>query len=168
MEFLEAGQTPGERMDAALVRAEIDRLYVTWGLRGVAGLVVDGAEATPETAGGGGTGGPVPRGAGGGAGGDGAERGGTKKLIVAFHFQFANQAGWRCDACRRNGLEKKRRCGWLAARRGGMKAGAHGGLGAEGRGAGPLSEIVHHGGEPDFWWRSFWCGGGWGRWISGS
>jgi hypothetical protein len=24
-----------------------------------------------------------------------------------------DQAGWRCDACRRNGLEKKRRCGWL-------------------------------------------------------
>jgi hypothetical protein len=24
-----------------------------------------------------------------------------------------DQAGWRCDACRRNGLERKRRCGWL-------------------------------------------------------
>ena len=33
--------------------------------------------------------------------------------MVAFHFQFANQAGWKCDACRRNGLEQKRRCGWL-------------------------------------------------------
>ena len=42
------------------------------------------------------------------------ERGRTKKLIVAFHFQFANQAGWRCDECRKNGLEAKRRCGWLA------------------------------------------------------
>jgi len=42
------------------------------------------------------------------------ERGRTKKLIVAFHFQFANQAGWKCDECRRNGLEAKRRCGWLA------------------------------------------------------
>lgn len=37
----------------------------------------------------------------------------TKKLIVAFHFQFANQAGWRCEDCRRNGLEVTRRCGWL-------------------------------------------------------
>ena len=38
-----------------------------------------------------------------------------KKLIVAFHFQFANRAGWDCDACRKNGLEKKRRCGFLPA-----------------------------------------------------
>ncbi len=43
------------------------------------------------------------------------ERGRKKKLIVAFHFQFANRAGWDCDACRRNGLEKKRRCGFLPA-----------------------------------------------------
>src|ERR1700722_15559178 len=37
-----------------------------------------------------------------------------KKLIVAFHFQFANRAGGDCDACRKNGLEVKRRCGFLA------------------------------------------------------
>lgn len=43
-----------------------------------------------------------------------SERGGKKKLIVAFHFQFANRAGWDCDTCRKNGLEKKRRCGFLA------------------------------------------------------
>jgi len=36
-----------------------------------------------------------------------------KKLIVAFHFQFANRAGWDCDGCRKNGLEVKRRCGYL-------------------------------------------------------
>ena len=40
-----------------------------------------------------------------------AERGRTKKLIVAFHFQFSNPAGWKCDDCRRNGLETKRQCG---------------------------------------------------------
>lgn len=40
---------------------------------------------------------------------------GKKKLIVAFHFQFANRAGWDCDACRKNGLERKRRCGFLPA-----------------------------------------------------
>ncbi|MBI4876804.1 MAG: hypothetical protein HY822_19380 [Acidobacteria bacterium] len=34
--------------------------------------------------------------------------------MVAFHFQFANRAGWRCEECRKNGLERKRRCGWLA------------------------------------------------------
>lgn len=43
-----------------------------------------------------------------------AERGGKKKLIVAFHFLRGDQAGWRCDACRRQGLERRRRCGFLA------------------------------------------------------
>ena len=37
----------------------------------------------------------------------------TKKLTVAFHFLFANQAAWRCDTCRSQGLERKRRCGWV-------------------------------------------------------
>jgi len=41
------------------------------------------------------------------------ERGRTKKLIVAFHFELAHQAGWKCGDCRKNGLESKRRCGWL-------------------------------------------------------
>jgi hypothetical protein len=36
-----------------------------------------------------------------------------KKLTVAFHFQFSNRAGWNCDSCRQNGLETKRRCGFL-------------------------------------------------------
>ncbi len=48
-----------------------------------------------------------------------AERERKKKLIVAFHFVHANQAGargeWSCDSCRRQGLEKKRRCGYLAS-----------------------------------------------------
>jgi hypothetical protein len=35
-----------------------------------------------------------------------------KKLIVALHFQFSNQAGWECATCRKAGLEIKRRCGW--------------------------------------------------------
>ncbi|MGD0498506.1 MAG: hypothetical protein ABSC23_08715 [Bryobacteraceae bacterium] len=48
MEFLEAGESAGEKMDAALLRAEIDRLYLTWGLRAVSGLELDGSEATPE------------------------------------------------------------------------------------------------------------------------
>jgi hypothetical protein len=33
-----------------------------------------------------------------------------KKLTVAFHFLFANQAAWKCDECRSKGLDKKRRC----------------------------------------------------------
>ena len=49
MEFLEAGQDPGQKMDAALLRVEIDRLYVKWGLRAVSGLDLDGVEATPES-----------------------------------------------------------------------------------------------------------------------
>jgi hypothetical protein len=48
-EFLGAGQSAEDKMDAALVQAEIERLYVSWGLRGVSGLVIDGREANPET-----------------------------------------------------------------------------------------------------------------------
>jgi hypothetical protein len=48
LEFLEAGQEPGDKMDAALARAEIDRTYVQWGLQSVQGLELDGAPATPE------------------------------------------------------------------------------------------------------------------------
>ena len=50
------------------------------------------------------------------------ERARKKKLIVAFHFQLANagfagRAGWDCESCRRNGLEAKRRCGFLPEER---------------------------------------------------
>ena len=48
MEFLEAGEQPGEKMDAGLLKAEIDGLYVAWGLRAVSGLVLDGGQAGPE------------------------------------------------------------------------------------------------------------------------
>jgi len=48
VEFLEAGSSAGERMDAGLLRAEIDRMYLLWGLVGVSGLRVDGVAATPE------------------------------------------------------------------------------------------------------------------------
>ncbi|MGH9659565.1 MAG: hypothetical protein ACRD96_13540 [Bryobacteraceae bacterium] len=41
-----------------------------------------------------------------------ADGGGKKKLIVAFHFEQSDQAGWKCDQCRNAGLEMKRRCGW--------------------------------------------------------
>ena len=47
MEFLEASREPSEKMDAGLLRAEIDRLYLEWGLRSVAGLLVDGEAASP-------------------------------------------------------------------------------------------------------------------------
>lgn len=38
-----------------------------------------------------------------------------KKLIVALHFQFSDQAGWECGSCRKSGLEIRRRCGWISA-----------------------------------------------------
>jgi hypothetical protein len=47
-EFLAAGPDAEGKMDAGLLQAEIDRLYVMWGVKGVAGLVVDGREAGPE------------------------------------------------------------------------------------------------------------------------
>jgi len=47
-EFLSAGQSPEDKMDAALVQAEIERVYVAWGVKAVSGLVIDGREAGPE------------------------------------------------------------------------------------------------------------------------
>jgi len=48
LEFFNAGSEPGDKMDAALLEAEINRLYLRWGLRSVSGLTLDGAEATPD------------------------------------------------------------------------------------------------------------------------
>ena len=46
-EFLAAGQSTEDKMDAALVQAEIERIYVAWGVRDVSGLTVDGRPAGP-------------------------------------------------------------------------------------------------------------------------
>ena len=48
VEFLEAGDVK-EKIDAALLTSEIDRLYVVWGLKEVRGLELDGTPATPES-----------------------------------------------------------------------------------------------------------------------
>lgn len=56
-----------------------------------------------------------------------SERRRKKKLIVAFHFVCANQAGnahsagWTCGQCRRQSLEITRRCGWLPEEQRGPK-----------------------------------------------
>jgi hypothetical protein len=50
-----------------------------------------------------------------------AERRPTKKLIVAFHFLRGEGARWKCDACRKQGLEARRRCGFLPAEQRGAK-----------------------------------------------
>jgi hypothetical protein len=48
IEFLEAGSEPKDKMDGRLLRAEVDRLYLTWGLREISGLEIDGQPATGE------------------------------------------------------------------------------------------------------------------------
>jgi hypothetical protein len=46
-EFLNAGQSPEEKLKAALFSAEMDQIYVSWGLIQLIGLDVDGVTATP-------------------------------------------------------------------------------------------------------------------------
>lgn len=41
-EFLEAGEAGKDRMDASLLGAEIDRLYVEWGVEELRGITFDG------------------------------------------------------------------------------------------------------------------------------
>jgi len=48
-EFAEAGDSAGEKMDAALLGSEIDGIYLAWGLQEVKGLELDGTPATPES-----------------------------------------------------------------------------------------------------------------------
>jgi hypothetical protein len=47
-DFLEAGETVKDKLDLALLVADVDRVYVTWGLQELLGLEVDGTSATPE------------------------------------------------------------------------------------------------------------------------
>jgi len=47
VEFLEAGQDPREKLEAAVLAAEIDRVYLEWGLEEMQGLCIDGEAATP-------------------------------------------------------------------------------------------------------------------------
>ena len=47
-ECLNAGQSTEEKLEAALLSAQIDQLYVAWGLQQLIGLEIDGHEATPD------------------------------------------------------------------------------------------------------------------------
>lgn len=47
LEFLQAGDDPREKLEASLLRAKIDRMYLLWGLAGIEGLQIDGEDATP-------------------------------------------------------------------------------------------------------------------------
>jgi hypothetical protein len=49
MEYLEAGSDVREKLEATVLAAEIDRAYLEWGLIGLEGLTIDGAEATPQS-----------------------------------------------------------------------------------------------------------------------
>lgn len=47
-EFLAASEDSGDKMEAALLRAEIERVYVMWGVKAVSGLAVDARLAGAE------------------------------------------------------------------------------------------------------------------------
>lgn len=47
VEFLEAGQDAREKLEAAVLVAEMDRVYLEWGLEEIQGLTIDGEAATP-------------------------------------------------------------------------------------------------------------------------
>ena len=49
IEYFEAARDEKNRMEASLLGAEMDRLYLAWGLEEVRGLEIDGTAATPET-----------------------------------------------------------------------------------------------------------------------
>lgn len=49
MEYFQAGGTATERIEAAVLSAEVERLYLMWGLDGIDGLEIDGVPADLET-----------------------------------------------------------------------------------------------------------------------
>lgn len=49
IEYFDAGRDEKNRMEASLLGAQMDRLYLEWGLEEVRGLQIDGVAATPES-----------------------------------------------------------------------------------------------------------------------
>jgi hypothetical protein len=49
IEFLQASGAPGEQIEATVLKGEIERAYLEWGLDRVDGLEIDGEAATPES-----------------------------------------------------------------------------------------------------------------------
>ncbi len=49
IEYFDAGRDEKNRMEASLLGAEMDKLYLAWGLEEVRGLALDGEAATPES-----------------------------------------------------------------------------------------------------------------------
>ncbi len=48
LEYLAAGEALTEKVEANLAGAEIDALYLRWGLESISGLTIDGEHATAE------------------------------------------------------------------------------------------------------------------------
>jgi hypothetical protein len=48
VEFLQAGDSVQDKLEAAVLNSEISSLYLNWGLVSVDGLELDGQPATPE------------------------------------------------------------------------------------------------------------------------
>lgn len=48
-EYFEAGAQPGEMLEGSLLAAEIERIYLEWGLVALSGIEIDSAAATIET-----------------------------------------------------------------------------------------------------------------------
>ncbi len=48
LEFLEASNDVREKLDAAVLQGEVDRVYLRWGLEAMEGLEIDGETATTE------------------------------------------------------------------------------------------------------------------------
>jgi len=48
IEFLEAGKDPREKIEAAVLEAEVEQAYLEWGLLELEGLSIDGEAATPQ------------------------------------------------------------------------------------------------------------------------
>jgi hypothetical protein len=49
LEYFEAGREEKNRIEASLLGAQLDRIYIEWGLEEVRGLDIDGEPATPES-----------------------------------------------------------------------------------------------------------------------
>lgn len=49
LEYFDAANDGKNRMEASLLGAQMDRLYLAWGLEGVLGLSIDGEAATPDS-----------------------------------------------------------------------------------------------------------------------
>lgn len=49
MEYFQAGASAAERIEAAVLSAEIERLYLIWGVESVVGLSIDGRPAEVDS-----------------------------------------------------------------------------------------------------------------------